>query len=301
MHARLPMRERVAVFEMHIPNALGELADAIQRVAAAKCPVPGVEDQPDKLRIGQVQQALGLVGRLHPGAGVMMQNTAQAGLVAHAPRGVIRALGESAPAVSVQAHVRRDAPGVLAAQRMRVGVRTKHDFGVSAAGGRQQVGSADAGFGAFVMPRAVLKVDIDPRAKHLQIPPPQFVAQSRRVGRHETPVAKLRAGIAAGCDFVQHAGVVVALAFDIFDNAPRAGRVRNLEHGRLQHFRKLTSPRKHSRYAEFLPSPRPDGGTEGVAFPPTRRGDRGGLRGLALPQRSATIRRESTAQRRIRT
>ena len=190
MQPRLLVHGRVVIFEMHVPDALGKLADAAERIAAAECPVAGVEYKPDDLIVGHIQDALGFGRGLDPGAGVMMQHRAQAGFVHHAAGGMIGAGSEDAPALGVQAHRRCDAPGIQAAHGIGVGVGPQHHQRIRSADGGQQFRSSQASFGAFFMPVRVLEIDIDPRPQHLQVARCQLGAQLPRVGHeaaHESP------------------------------------------------------------------------------------------------------------------
>ena len=238
MNPRLLVHGWVAIFEVHVPDAVGELTDAGKRIATAKCPVPGVEYETDNLGVSHVQNALGFGWRLDPGAGVMMQHRAQASFIHHAAGGGICALGKDAPALLVQAHLGGNAPGIQAAHGIGVRVGSQHNEGIWSADSRQQFRRAQAGLGALFMPVAVLKVDIHPGAQHFQVALLQLGTQLRRVGGHETPIAQLGAGVTAGGDLVQDARIVVPFAFNILDNAPRAGRVSHLHDRHLRHCRK---------------------------------------------------------------
>jgi len=108
---------RLAVLDVHVPDAIAVAGDRIDGVAAAVCQMPGIEAQPEEIRRRPRHQRLELARRFHVAGGVMVEHRAEAGRVTDCgcdPRG---AIGESVPLGIRQAVLGADATGAQRAMR----------------------------------------------------------------------------------------------------------------------------------------------------------------------------------------
>ena len=71
----------VAVLEVHVPDALAEAPERLQRVAAAVREVAGVQAEADKVSGRHLHQPSRLLGRLDERAAVVVEDGTQAGLL----------------------------------------------------------------------------------------------------------------------------------------------------------------------------------------------------------------------------
>ena len=67
---------RVAILEVHVPDALTKSPQQIGRRAAAVGRMPGVQAQSDERRIGPLHEGIDLLRRLDEGGAVMVKHAA---------------------------------------------------------------------------------------------------------------------------------------------------------------------------------------------------------------------------------
>src|SRR5262245_32339594 len=74
--------------------------------------------------------------------------------------------------------------------------------------------------------------DRDERRDQAEVASGELLPERRRIGRHESPVAELAAGIAGSSDLVEDLVVRSGDGITIeLEDAPRTGRIGNTQHG----------------------------------------------------------------------
>src|SRR5260221_6918502 len=124
----------LAILEMDMPDALAETLQSIldaQAIIAASAieEVPGIEHQPQQVRVCHVQETSNLFRCLDVPGAMVMKSHLQAGFPAYSPRNTLGSTSEGMPFYRTQTHLRYDAPGMLCAYRVGAIVIGKNDQG----------------------------------------------------------------------------------------------------------------------------------------------------------------------------
>src|SRR3954466_16324248 len=98
---------------MDVPDAIAEPIQSRDhvRIPRAVSIVPGVEHQPDRGGAGKVKEARDLVRRFDVARAVMMQPRGKTRLRSHGATDRVGSVGEDAPFVAGESHLRRYATG----------------------------------------------------------------------------------------------------------------------------------------------------------------------------------------------
>src|SRR3990170_2210010 len=99
---------RIAVLEVHVPDAVPKASQTIERVSAAVAVVPRVQTEADEVGRRQVKEGCRLLRRLYERARVVVEHSAQARLFAHRVGDPLHAIREVPPPGLAQPVLRTD-------------------------------------------------------------------------------------------------------------------------------------------------------------------------------------------------
>ena len=196
------------------------------------CPVSST--RPSERSIGPAHQLIDLLRRLDVAAAVRMKHGAQAGFVADRARHAFGARREGGPGRLLQAVLGGDAAGIaLALGHARVVVR-QHDERAARAGIAHQPRGPHRRGHAVVVRGRVGQRHRHEGADQLQLARGQLVAEPRRIGRHEAPVAQLGSRVSGLLDLVEHRAVRRRDGLTVeFEDSPGARSVGDANHRRM--------------------------------------------------------------------
>src|SRR5579885_3280183 len=226
----------LAVFEMHMPDALGETLKRFHDhltivLPGAKKHMAGIEDQAEQSCVGQCEQTSRLFWRLDIPGAVMMESRPQSSLLAHDPRNAFSPAREGFPFLCIQAQGRRNAPGLGRANRIGAIVIRQDEQGPLLARRSARLGQQASYTNGSGLPARV-RIGMPERHRyershHCHLATLKFTPKHARVGRHISPVSKFAADIARLTQLIKHLPERDCLPLQAFkfERSPRTGGV----------------------------------------------------------------------------
>ena len=188
--------------------------------------MPGVEAEADERRVGARHEGVDLGRSFHERRTVMVEYRPQAGLVPHRAGGRVDAAGGGVPLRVAQSRVGSDASGNPRAGLIDRGDVRQHDHGIGGTGAGEERRRANSRGNPVGVPRRFGERDGDEGASEREAAGGDGIGEGAGVGRHEPPVAQLRADVAGPRDLVEHARIAGSAAGTLeLEDAPRAGSV----------------------------------------------------------------------------
>src|SRR6266571_3971156 len=197
---------RLAILEMNMPDALAETLQSIldaQAIIAASAieEVPGIEHQPQQVRVCHVQETSNLFRCLDVPGAMVMKSHLQAGFPAYSPRNTLGSTSEGMPFYRTQTHLRYDAPGMLCAYRVGAIVIGKNDQGrrIPAPSVHYSCKQLCDLQSVSLSPGMCIRILQCHRHKcpdHRQVSPLKFLPESHWLGGQIAQVSKLSTGVA---------------------------------------------------------------------------------------------------------